>query len=356
MRVMLHLLFWLLLVTYFAWGFGFNTSYKDSFINALMYIPGHMIMAYSLWCILVPRFLIKKKWLSFSGGFLMVLAACALYTVLAQLTLEKNALFRGFNMATGRNVLPFVHVAGIALSISLLKYWWLQQQQTMEAVQQKTAAELELLKSQVHPHFLFNTLNNLYSHVLEKSDKAPEIILKLSGLLRFMIYESNVASIPLHKEINLLKEYIGLEQLRYGTRLDVSLAIDGDISNKEIAPLLILPLIENAFKHGAAKQVDQSWITVSIHVTNYSMQCKILNGFDADENMLHLSPEKKGVGLQNVQKRLALLYPGRYHFSAAAAESVFIVALELHWKESHLNIVKNNQTPSRYEMEMSAGG
>ena len=355
-RLSLHILFWIAIVTYFAWGFGFNVNYKTSFLNALLYVPGHMIMVYSLVYFLIPRYLITKKYLLFFAGFAATLVLCMAYASLAQLSI--NDAFKGFNMTTGRNILPFVHVAGIAISINLLKYWWMQQRKTLEAVQQKTEAELELLKSQVHPHFLFNTLNNLYSRVLEKSDEAPAIVLKLSGLLRFMIYESTAAAIPLKKEINLLKEYISLEQLRYGNRLDVSVVVDGDMDNKEIAPLLMLPLIENAFKHGASKQLDQCWISLNIHLTEQGMYVKLLNSFEARRpGLVDTTLEAgKGIGLKNVEKRLQLIYPGRYRFSAQASGDVFIVNLDLHWEENHVTMIKDNTIKLSHELEMSVGG
>jgi hypothetical protein len=355
-RLLLHILFWIAIVTYFAWGFGFNVDYKTSFLNALLYLPGHMIMVYSLVYFLIPRFLITKKYVYFFAGFAATLILCMIYASFAQLSI--NDAFKGFNMTTGRNILPFVHVAGIAISINLLKYWWLQQRKTLEAVQQKTAAELELLKSQVHPHFLFNTLNNLYSRVLEKSDEAPAIVLKLSGLLRFMIYESAVPSIPLRTEINLLKEYISLEQLRYGNRLDISLAVDGNMENKEIAPLLMLPLIENAFKHGASKQLDQCWISLNIHLTERAMYVKLLNSFEAEKpgSVDTTLGAGKGIGLENVKRRLQLIYPGRYRFSALASGDVYVVNLDLHWTENHLSVIKDNNVKIAHELEMSVGG
>jgi len=361
-RLLLHLLFWAMIVTYFAWGFGFNTNLKVSFLNALLYVPGHMIIVYSLVWFLIPRYLIRGKYLHFFVGFLIALALCMVYAKGAQLTIEANNVFKGFTMTTGRNILPFIHVAGIAISINLLKYWYLQQRQTMEALQQKTAAELELLKSQVHPHFLFNTLNNLYSHVLEGSANAPEIVLKLSNLLRFMIYESSAAAIPLAKEISLLKEYIALEQLRYGSRLDISFVVDGDPDNKEIPPLLMLPLVENAFKHGASKQLDQCWISLNIHISPDGLHCKLLNSYEPDgeteqgtDNASFL-PANKGIGLQNVKKRLDLLYPGKYHFAAIPSKEVFIVTLDLQWEDSNKTVLNNNPLTPPYGIEMSFGG
>lgn len=240
-QVLLHIIFWAIIVTYFAWGFGFGVNYKAAFFNAILYLPGFIFIVYVHIYYLIPRYLITRKYIQFFTGLIISVAVCTAYSWAIELTLSANARFEGVTMATGRAILPFIHVAGIAISINLLNYWYRQKQKTTEAQNEKMAAELDLLKSQIHPHFLFNTLNNLYSFTLEKSEKAPEIILKLSNLLRFMIYESSVSFIPLQKEISILQQYIDLEQLRYGDRLDISFRINGDLYKKEVAPLLLLP-------------------------------------------------------------------------------------------------------------------
>ncbi len=214
--ILLHLLFWGFITTYFAWGFGLDVDPKRSFRGAAFYLPGHIMMVYTLLYFLVPRYLLHRKFTHFTIGFLVLLLICALYTVLAQLSVQYDENLQGFTPTVGRNILPFIHVGAITASIKLLKYWYFQRRQTLEAEQQRMVAELQLLKAQLHPHFLFNTLNNLYSHTLEFSPKSPEIVMKLSGLLRFMIYESNVARIPLRKELELVQNYIALEQMRYG--------------------------------------------------------------------------------------------------------------------------------------------
>ena len=357
-KILLHILFWIIVVTYFAWGFGFNKNYKASFINALFYLPGFMLMVYSLIYFLIPRYLIKKKFGYFFAGLLLVILLCTGYAWLAQLTMLANAVFKGMTMATGRAILPFIHVGGIAISIKLLKYWYLQKQQTLEAQQQKMVAELQLLKSQVHPHFLFNTLNNLYALSLEQSPKAPEIILKLSNLLRFMIYESNVPFIDLEKEILLLQEYIALEQLRYGDRLDVSVTINGDIKNKQIPPLLLLPLVENAFKHGTSNQVDQCWISFDMHVTDKAINFKLINSKDNEQSAA--ANKYRGAGLQNVKKRLDLLYTDKYVFEVVDQEEVFIAHLllpvTLMLQNDEQNNAAVNSINKKYDMEMLTGG
>ncbi len=326
-KVLLHALFWIIIVTYFAWGFGFNVSYKASFLNALFYLPGHMFIVYVLLYFLVPRYLMKKKYLHFFAGLLLTVACCTGYAMAMQLVLTASDSFKGFSMTTGRSILPFFHVGGIAISIKLLSYWYQQKQQTLEAHQQRVQAELELLKSQLHPHFLFNTLNNLYSYTLEQSPKAPEIVLKLAALLRFMIYESNRPYIPLEQEIALLQHYIDLEQLRYGDRLDISLVISNDANRYQIAPLLLLPFLENAFKHGTSMQIDQCWISLNLSITDNVMSFKLVNSMDKEQPIKDY--ETGGVGLQNVKRRLDLLYSGQYKFETLMQEEVYVVNLEI---------------------------
>lgn len=325
--ILLHILFWIFIVTYFAWGFGLNTQPLRSFINASFFLPGFFIMVYSLLYILVPRFLLRRKFVSFFIGLSIVLGACFLYTILAQLSLDGSDNFRGMTITMGKNVLPFLHVGGIALSIKMLMYWYRQRQQTLEAEQQKTAAELKLLRAQLHPHFLFNTLNNLYSHTLEASPKSPEIVLKLSELLRSMIYDSNELKIPLRKEIELMRSYITLEQLRYGDRLDISVTITGDVERHLIAPFLLLPFLENAFKHGTGKQLDQCWITMDIEMKGSDMYFKLVNSADPEKD--EEPSGTGGVGLMNVSRRLELLYQDKHRFRTTRLEEAFVVDLEM---------------------------
>jgi sensor histidine kinase YesM len=343
--ILLHILFWIIIVTYFAWGFGFNNNPLRSFINASFFLPGHFIMVYSLLYVLVPRYLLPRKFLSFFIGLLIVVTICILYTVLGQLSLDDSKNFRGMTISIGKNVLPFLHVGGIALSIKLLLYWYQQKQQTIEAEKQKTAAELQLLKAQLHPHFLFNTLNNLYAFTLESSPRSPEIVMKLSELLRFMIYESNTPKIPLTKEINLIQSYVTLEKLRYGDRLDISITITGDVGKYQIAPFMLLPFVENAFKHGTSKQLDQCWISLNLSMTDFVMYFKLVNSVEPEkgENQTKIG----GIGLLNVKKRLELLYKGRHGFEMRRLEDVFVVDLE----------VKLEELEEQYaEMEMSYRG
>ncbi|HEX2605829.1 MAG TPA: histidine kinase [Flavisolibacter sp.] len=359
-RVLLHICFWILVVCYFAWGFGFSVNLKASFLNALLFLPGHMIMVYSLLYVLTPRYLVKKKYLAFALGFLVTTGLCAGYAALANIALTINKeQFRGVKLDTGRNILPFIHVAGIAFSIKLLNYWNLQKRQTIEAQREQLTTELELLKAQIHPHFLFNTLNNLYAYTLEQSDKAPEIVLKLSALLRFMIYESKAQRIPLHKELSVLQSYIDLEKLRYGKRLDVSFVCRGVTEQQRIAPLLLLPFLENAFKHGTSRQIDQCWISFDLFLDENQLQFKLINSIEKTDRPAS-STEEGGLGLQNVRRRLALLYPGAHHMEILEQEEVFIVNLTLDLEPATLSLLPevsfNPSIEQKYDLEVPYRG
>lgn len=323
----LHALFWILVVLYFAWGFGFDLNPKKSILNAMFFIPGHLIMVYSLLYFLVPKYLLHQKYLQFFAGFISLIFICGLYTVIAQLSLTADPSLQGASISVGRNILPFIHIAAIAASIKLLKYWYVQRKQTLEAEKQRTVAELKLLKAQLHPHFLFNTLNNLYSHTLEFSPRSPEIVLKLSGLLRFMIYESNSPKISLAREVDLLQNYISLEKLRYGDRLDFSESISGEIEKYQIAPLLLLPFLENAFKHGTSKQIDQCWISFDLSLEESLMKFKLINSIDPINEEENTSPG--GLGLKNVKKRLEILYKGNFKLETQKMQEIYVINLQL---------------------------
>jgi len=326
-RIGLHILFWILIVLYFAWGFGLDLNPMQSIRNALFFIPGHLIIVYGVLYFLVPKFLLNRKYWQFFLGLFILIGACGIYTVLAQLSLSGDPNLQGANITVGRNILPFIHVAAIAASIKLLKFWYVQRKHTLEAEQQRTVAELKLLKAQLHPHFLFNTLNNLYSHTLEFSPKSPEIVLRLSALLRFMIYESNSHRISLDREISLLENYISLEKMRYGERLDLSLYVAGEIEKYQIAPLLLLPFVENAFKHGTSRQIDQCWISLDLSLEGSLLKFKLINSIDPVTK--DVGSHSGGLGLDNVKKRLEILYKGDYKLETQKLPDVYVVNLEI---------------------------
>ena len=206
----------------------------------------------------------------------------------------------------------------------------------MQAEREKVVSELQLLKAQVHPHFLFNTLNNIYSFSLENSPKTPGLILKLSSLLSYMLYDCKAEEVSLEKEIEIMKNYIDLEKERYGNKIDISVNIEGDIKDKFIAPLLLVPFLENAFKHGISEQLETPWLSIDINVKQFILSCKIVNSKD------EITPvSKSGIGIQNVKQRLRFLYPGKHELKLTDEGAFFVVSLVI-----ELVNYRIDQTPS----------
>ena len=159
------------------------------------------------------------------------------------------------------------------------------------------------------------------------------MVLKLSSLLRYVLTECQQGMIDLTKELTILNHYISLEQIRFGNRLDLSVCVEGDLDHKSIAPLLLLPLVENSFKHGANEMLDQAWISISISIAGTQLKCKVINGkpFDQRTNI----PFSSGIGLQNLRKRLALIYPNNHELRITDNAENFTANLIINLNEQH---------------------
>jgi len=220
-------------------------------------------------------------------------------------------------------------LVGISSSIySIVRDWLRSQREKQELQKQTLKSELRFLKSQINPHFLFNTLNNLYALTLKKSDLAPEIVLKLSEMMRYMLYECNERKVPLSKEVNYLKNYLELEKLRQGKKFKTNLIVEGDIDGQMIAPLMFIPFVENSFKHGISNSISEGYVNIEILVSDQDIQINIENS----KAMSLPSPNKKksgGIGLVNVRRRLDLLYPEDYVLDIQDSPNQYRVELGL---------------------------
>jgi sensor histidine kinase YesM len=228
-------------------------------------------------------------------------------------------------------------VAGFAIMITIMKQWWLKQNRTEILYREKTKAELQILKSQIHPHFLFNTLNNLYYLTLTCSPDAPALIKKLSGMIHYILNECNQPLVPLEQEINMLRDYIDLEKIRYGEQIDIEINLPANGDGKRITPLLLIPFVENSFKHGASKVLRKSFLKVNISIENNILHFYI-------ENNIPETPEhgvnRGNIGIRNVRKRLDILYPGLHDLQIIPGPGNFQVKLNIQLEE---NIVLENQ-------------
>jgi LytS/YehU family sensor histidine kinase len=222
-------------------------------------------------------------------------------------------------------------VSGFFVAIKLVKHWYLKSSENERLEKEKLRAELELLKNQLHPHFMFNTLNSIYSMALRNSSQTAEAIHKLSNLMRYMITECNMPAIALEQEIHIIKTYFELEKGRLGERLDHSMNIQGQLSGHNIAPLLLLPFVENSFKHGAYTVEGQAWVSLDIAVKDNQFVFKLINGKNSASKppQTGLPAARQGIGLANVKKRLVLLYPQAHDLRISENEETFVVTLTL---------------------------
>lgn len=331
-----HVLYWLCYVIVFSlFSFTSGQPMGEAIITTSLWLPVHFVYTYFVIYWLVPHYLIKEKY----GLFFLFYCCWALAGLLI------NFAFRAFVLIpfrTGRPVpvtlsavyreifaiFSFVvmnSVSMFATFIKMFKFWYGEQKQKLQAEEEKVRTELQLLKSQLHPHFLFNTLNNLYALVNERSGKAPAMLLRLSGLLSYVLYECRADEVPLEKEIVVIKDYVALEQERYGDRLDISLNFSGDIEGRMIPPMLFQPFVENAFKHGTAEQLGKVWMSIDLSVKNNQLLFKLINSFDGTRQ----ASVQGGVGISNIRKRLSLLYPQRFQLQTGHEGELYIVSMTI---------------------------
>jgi sensor histidine kinase YesM len=353
-RIQRHLAFWIfwwlfqgvMYSTIAIRGAGEWTRYFPvSIAESLCFMPNHIFLGYTLMYFVIPRFLLKQKyWLTAAWTLIAFLVTASISSVIGMFVVPamKTFVFNyqdahpnqvQFHLAMMAGLRGGITIGGIAAAIKLMKYWYVKEQRNLQLQKENMESQLQLLKAQIHPHFLFNTLNNIYSYTQNTSPAAAGMVTALSDMLRFMLYECNQPLVPLSKELKLINDYINLEQIRYGNRLELHLYMPGRTNDLYIAPLLLLPLIENCFKHGTSHVLDNPWINLQIVLEGKQMRMKLINGkvdTPGNEKLSH------GIGISNVRKRLDFLYQGKHELEITSDEDVFIVNLkiELEQKES----------------------
>lgn len=222
------------------------------------------------------------------------------------------------------NIYSFVGIAG---AIKLIRNRHHQREVEQRLVKEKLESELHFLRAQINPHFFFNTLNNIYGLARKKSEHTAEVVMRLSKLMRFILYECTSEIIPIIQEIKVLEDYIELEKIRYDNRLVVNFTKTIDDMNQPIAPLLLLPFVENSFKHGASEMRFETQIDIEIILEKHQLEFSIFNKKDAD-----ISKNEKGLGLQNVKRQLELLYPNAHQLKIKESDNSFEINLKIDLK------------------------
>ncbi len=315
---LLHLSFWCVYLSFFVYQI---TSYRKREIDITEVITHaasnlifNMIVAYLNYFIFLPRFLEKKKIGRYMLEFFIPFTILMFFRVHLQRYLVDDYTHQVHFFYTT----TFIIQAGatslfIVIFVAMLRFakeWFEFESKKKEVENEKLQAELNFLKAQINPHFLFNTLNNLYYLAYSQSPNTTEVIAKLSQMMRYMIYDTNHPKVLLSKEIEYMQNYISLERLRLNNQIPIDFTIQGNIHDTRITPLIFITFLENAFKHGISNNSTHAWVKASIVMEGNTCTYKVENS-----KYTHTKTEageKSGIGLQNVQRRLALSYPEQH--------------------------------------------
>lgn len=321
-----HPVFWMLSIYAIASYFSISSIFKliDVFYSLLFHVP-LVFLVYINLGLLIPRFLDGGKYLQYILSIpLLLLVAYGVHEVTFELIfplMDSDYYMVSF---TEWQVLVSIFLIYLILTtlIKLSKSWYRLQQVEKE----KVFLELNSLKTQINPHFLFNSLNSIYSQALAKSDQTPETVLELSNLLRYMLYEVGEEKVPLAKEVEMLENYIELQKLRLEAESKVGFAVRGDLEGVMVAPLLLFPLVENAFKHGMKVASEQAFIDIQLEIEAGIVFC-IKNKLGQIDDVE--KGKYGGIGLENVRRRLELIYPNSHEFEILKTATDFEAKLKL---------------------------
>jgi len=340
-RTLTHVLFWvlwLLLTTIIA---SLNTGvFKSHLIHNLFILPAQILAGYLLVYYQVPKLLYQKKYVLFFISFSLSVFLLGAFARLSVIYLAEPFFREDFQQESIIEIFsdvpyllgvyfPSVYlIAFIFLIIKTFKERFESKHQLEVLQNEKKTAELNFLKAQIHPHFLFNTLNNLYALTLEKSDDAPEVVVKLSEMLDYMLYQCSDPQVVISKEVELLENYMALEILRYGEKLDLKFNQQIDNPNTPIAPLILLSLVENAFKHGASGNLDNPLIHINLEVVDNQLKFKVFNTKSKNPQSIK-GLKKQGIGANNIKRQLDLIYPENYQLKIEDQEEDYLVILKI---------------------------
>ena len=350
-RIIRHLLFW------GFWGFYFGMVrefspfiYKQTghfpnlfqtMAESFLILSTQVVLVYPLLYFILPRYVFTGKYIRASIWVIVFLLLSILTNAVLLISIpwpkviylspyvklfDGVPLFQKFYLAYLSALHGSTTCAALAASFKMFKYYYVKNIRNQQLIKENMAAQLQLLKAQVHPHFLFNTLKNIFSQTQTESPRGSKMIMGLSDMLRYILYEGQKPLVSLKQELLMITEYINLEKIRYGNKLDVHVLIPDNSDNLYIAPLLLLPFVENCFKHCASNMLENPWINLTIELKNITLVMKLMNGKASSKQ--HVD-EQSGIGISNVRQRLDFLYKEKYDLQIREDEEVFVVDLRL---------------------------
>ena len=364
-RVLMHILFWLIIFFYEAVQTSFTIERTDIlFLFTLREVLTIMLVHYFLVYYAIPKFLLKAKWFYFLASIALcyVILTAGLYYSLY--FLKARGVVTGYLISTADfylrqsflptlvdlNIIYNTFNANLSLTFSLLikitTSFFYSNIQKLHLEKENIELELSFLKAQVNPHFFFNTLNNIYSLIEDKDEVAANIVLKLSDLMRYTLYESNRAKISLARELQFIQDYVKLEKIRHKEHVVIETFITPTPEGLEIAPLILITFVENAFKHGVNNTIDASWVRISASVEDRTLIFTVKN---SKPSKLKREVVQGGIGLVNVRRRLDLLYPDLYQLTAQNQPFCYTVTLTITLHEDPTQLRDHRRRAPRSE-------
>lgn len=327
----IHILFWVLL--YFFLVLIDQSQYPVWYVlvKELVDVSFYIVIVYVNILYLIPQFLQKKKFFLYLLSFIGLIILISPIKTLSYVLLYQNDPYLQSVVVESQTTI-FLICLFVGMGSTIFKVttdWLVHQNEKRELLSQNLQSELKFLKSQINPHFFFNTLNNLYALTLKKSDLAPEIVLRLSEMMRYMLYESNGKRVSLKKEINYIKNYLELEKLRQGNKFNIDFKMTGDLDGQEIAPLIFSPFLENSFKHGLDHQIKSGYVNIDLHLDKEAINLEIENSKPPSIPVKRKRKKSGGIGLENVKRRLQLLYPKKHELNIEDKPNSFRVLLNI---------------------------
>ncbi len=337
--IAIHVLFWALYVAseYFANLLHMQPGRNLRFLHStLLTLPTIMVPTYFIAWYVVPRYLKTERWTT----FLLWIIGVGVFTFFARIKwaeginyMQSGEYFKIPVSKLLKNIIRDYAIIALGVCVSILADYRRKQKQNEQLIKARAEAEIQLLKGQLHPHFLFNSLNNIYSLALLKSDQTADSILKLTELLEYLLYHANKEKVVLSKEVQLLENYIALEKLRYGEHLMIESELHLRSDNISVAPLILLPFAENCFKHGGPGQDQLFHIRIYLEATDHKLKFHISNSIKTGRDT---ATHPGGLGLDNIRQRLTLLYPDRHRLQITGTSAIFEVQLEILFRDGEL--------------------
>ncbi len=332
----MHLLFWCMYYSFFFYQIssspkGEARELSDLLIDASFHVFSMIFISYLNYFYFFPRFLVRQNFVRYLLEFIIPFSLFLTCFIHIKRFIADGYTYKFEFMYSQRFTIYMAwSTFFIVMFVAMLKFvedWFELEAKKKEIENEKLIAELRFLKAQINPHFLFNTLNNLYSLAFMNSPNTTVVIDKLSQMMRYMIYDSNHPKVSLNKEIDYMHNYIGLEQLRLNNEVPISFKISGNTEGVQIVPLILITFLENAFKHGISNNAKDAWINITLEVSGTACVYTVENSRLSQKD--EKTKEKSGIGLQNVQRRLDLSYPNRYDLTVEDNAAHYLVHLNL---------------------------